>query len=311
MIDDWMDEAEKPSREAMEKGAREAGAVAHAALDMARSIVKPGAKYIDAANALESLIKEKGFEPAFPVNLSLNEQAAHYTPSLDDTLKFPDFGLVKVDLGASKGGILSDCAITVDLSGSMQELVAATEEALAAAISTVKAGVKVSAIGQEIEAAITKRGFKPIENLGGHGVQFHDLHSSPFIPNYDNGDDTELEEGEIIAIEPFATTKEGRGAVANSDTWEIYSLAGDALVRQPDARAVLKEVSARYPSEPFAARWLSGVVGSRFSLYSALRALVSAGALEPHPTLIEMNGAVVSQKEATLLVTKDSCEVLT
>ncbi|MCL5099918.1 MAG: type II methionyl aminopeptidase [Candidatus Marsarchaeota archaeon] len=306
-----MDEKEEPSREEMEKGAREAGAVARAALEMAHGLVKPGAKYLDVANALESLIREKGMEPAFPVNLSLNAQAAHYTPSLDDALVFPDSGLVKVDLGAAKGGILSDCAITIDLSGSMQELVTSTDDALAAAISTVKAGVSVSAIGKEIETAISKHGFKPIMNLGGHGVRFHDLHASPFIPNYDNGDDTVLEEGEIIAIEPFATTSEGRGSVANTDIWEIYSLAGEASVRQPDARAVLKEVLAKYPSEPFAARWLAGVVGSRFSLYSALKALVSAGALEPHPTLAEMNGATVSQKEATLLVTKDSCEVLT
>ena len=35
----------------------------------------------------------------------------------------------------------------------------------------------------------------PIKNLGGHGIKEHDLHAELFIPNYDNGDFTVLEEG--------------------------------------------------------------------------------------------------------------------
>ncbi len=295
----------------IKKYANEAGSVAFAALQRARELVKPGAKLIDVADALEAVIREKGMEPAFPVNLSINAQAAHYAPGMDDALAFSDRDVVKVDLGAAKEGVLSDCAATIDLSGKMQGLVEATQEALADAIGAVRAGVRVSDIGKAIEAAITKRGFKPIRNLGGHGLGIHDLHSEPFIPNYANGDDTVLGEGDLIAIEPFATTAWGRGYVASSDVHEIFSFMGEAQVRMADARVIMAEISKRYPSEPFAARWLAKSSASRFSLYSSLSALVGAGALEAHPMLIETAGGMVSQAEASVIVTKDSCEVTT
>ena len=305
-----MEENELDS-ETIRKYAMETGSAAYAALQKAKELVKPGAKLVEVADALESFITGKGFGLAFPVNLSTNAQAAHYAPSMGDELVFSERDIVKVDLGAEKEGVLSDCALTIDLSGKLPGLVEATQEALSAAIGTVKAGVRVSEIGKAIEDAIKKRGFKPIENLGGHGLGIHDLHSEPFIPNYDNGDDTTLEEGDLVAIEPFATTPEGKGYVANSDVREIFSFIGEAQVRMPDARALLAEISERYPSEPFAARWLAGKAGSRFALYSSLGSLVGTGALDVHPMLIEVGGGMVSQAEASVLVTKDSCEVTT
>ena len=305
-----MEENELDS-ETIRKYAMETGAAAYAALQKAKQLVKPGAKLVDVADALEAFIRGKGLGTAFPVNLSINAQAAHYAPGMDDALAFSDKDIVKVDLGAAKDGVLSDCAVTIDLTGKMQGLVEATQEALAAAIGTVKAGVRVSDIGKAIEAAIAKKGFKPIQNLGGHGLGIHDLHSEPFIPNYDNGDDTTLEEGDLIAIEPFATTMEGRGYVANSDIREIFSFVEEVQVRMPGARSLMAAISEHYPSEPFAARWLAKDASSRFALYSSLGALANAGALEVHPMLIEVGGGMVSQAEASVLVTKDSCEVTT
>jgi hypothetical protein len=61
-------------------------------------------------------------------------------------------------------------------------------------------------IGRTISETITDLGFNPIQNLSGHGVSHFNIHDSPSIPNFDNGDDTTLEKGDTIAIEPFATT---------------------------------------------------------------------------------------------------------
>jgi len=300
------------SDEEFKKTAIEVGAMSQEALRHAEKQILKGKSLLEVAESAEKYVREKGFGIAFPINLSIAGNAAHYTPSYMDESVFPDSGLVKVDFGAAKNGVLGDCALTVDLSGDYSKLADASKEALENAIAVVKAGAKVRDIGKVIAETIEKKGFKPIKNLGGHGVGVHELHDEPFIPNYDNGEDDELEEGTIIAIEPFATMPNGRGMVANGDTKEIFSLASDAVQpRLPAARKILNFVSEKMPYEPFAARWLSSLVSGKFELYSALSELERLGALESHPVLVELSGSQVAQFEASLFVTKDSCEILT
>ena len=285
------------------------GAMSYRALMMAKGMVKPGARLLDVASGVEKFLKDNGYGTAFPLNLSINNQAAHYTPSVDDEAVFGDKDVVKVDFGAEKGGILGDCAVTVDLSGNNQALVEAAEDALGNAISVVKAGAMVKNIGKEIEKAIRARGFEPIRNLGGHSVEMHELHSHIFIPHFDNGDDTALGEGDVVAIEPFATN--GKGLVTESDICDIYSFDIEVQTRSKESRLALEIIKKNYPSEPFAVRWLSGSVPSRFGLYAGVAELSRAGALTAYPTLIEVGKGLVSQAEAEIVVEKDGCRILT
>jgi methionyl aminopeptidase len=288
---------------------RAVGKVLGEAILLAKGHVKPGVKLIEVADLAEKYIRSKGFGLAFPMNISINAQAAHYTPSLDDDKVFSNTDVVKIDFGAEKDGVLSDAAMTIDLTGKYQELVQASKDALNNATAMIKAGVTVGAVGGVIAKAIEAKGFSPIKNLGGHGVAEHELHTEPFIPNFDNGDETELEEGMVVAIEPFATT--GKGFVTDSDLHEIYSYTSSASVRSADARLLLKEMESKYSKEPFAARWLSSIINSKFKLYAALGELVRAGAIEPHPVLVEVSNGIVSQAEAQLIVGKEGCEVVT
>ncbi len=288
---------------------REVGKASYRALLEAKSGIRPGRKLIDVACDVEKYLKESGYGMAFPINLSIGTQAAHYTPSVADEKVFGEGDVIKVDFGAEKQGILGDCALTMDLSGNYQKLVEATDLALQNAISIVKSGVKVSAVGIEIGKTIRSMGFEPIKNLGGHSVEKHSLHSNIFIPNYDNKDETELEEGQVIAIEPFAT--DGAGFVTESDICDIFSFGQSVSVRSSDARLLLKHIESNYPSEPFAARWLVGVLESDFRLYAAIAELCRAEALVRYPTLMETSKGIVAQSEVEVLVGKDSCEVLT
>ncbi len=291
------------------KTIEEVGALSFKAINKAKEMAKPGMKLIELADGVEKFIRDSGFDIAFPINLSVNVEAAHYTPSLMDDRTIGEKDIMKIDFGAARDGLLGDCALTVDFSGDNQDLVEASKSALENAVSMVKAGVKVRDIGKEIERTIKSMGFSPVMNLGGHGVGRHDLHADLFIPNYDNGSDDELEEGKVIAIEPFATT--GKGMITEGDTCEIYSFNGETGVRSQGARQVLAEISSKYPSEPFAARWLSNIIPSKFGLYAAIQELVRSGALEPYPTLIEVSKGLVSQAEVSMLVEKDGCKVLT
>ena len=293
------------------KALEECGKIAVDALEFSRTVVKEGAPLLDAAERIEQVIKGGGFELSFPVNISINEKAAHYTPSIDDKSVFRKNDLVKVDVGARKGDALSDCAITIDLSGENSQMVNAAEMALEEAISLVKAGRKVCEIGSAIERVAKAAGFRPIQNLGGHGIEKEELHSGMFIPNFDNNDDSELKEGDVISIEPFITN--GYGHVDETDDVQIYQLTGGALPRSQEARSILELVAAKYLTYPFAIRWISRELNSMsdFKVRRGIAELLSLGAIEPFPVLVEREKGLVAQAERQLVVGKDSCTVIT
>ena len=275
---------------------REAGRILAAVREGAITKVKEGALLLEVAEFVEQSTREKGGEPAFPCNISRNEEAAHATPSIDDETVFGK-DLVKIDLGVHVDGYIADSAVTVDLSGEHKELVAAAEAGLNAAIELIRDGVNTGEVGDAIEQAIRERGYRPVVNLSGHGLAQYNAHTGPTIPNvrYEHG--VLLKENDVVAIEPFAT--DGVGKVEEHGHVEIYSLIKPRPVRVREAKDLLKEIE-NYQGLPFAKRWLP-----RDRLDLALRTLNNAGALREYPVLREEGGGLVSQAEHTVIVTKD------
>ena len=73
-----------------------AGRAVIATKKLAEKLVKPGNLFLDIANKCEAEIINNGCELAFPINMSLNEIAAHYSPSIDDPTVVPEKGLLKL-----------------------------------------------------------------------------------------------------------------------------------------------------------------------------------------------------------------------
>lgn len=285
---------------------RKAGKILSEVRSEAVKKVKKGESLFSAAGFIENLIREKGGEPAFPVNISRNDEAAHATPGFNDRAVFGE-DMVKLDIGVHIDGYIADTAVTVDLSGN-EKLVEAAEAALNRAIEFIHAGVNTSDIGGVIEDTISSFGFKPIINLTGHGLAQYIQHAPPSIPNKRMPHSVVLKEGDIVAIEPFATN--GAGKIHNAGNAEIYHVVSQKPVRHPSARALLKDIE-KYRTLPFAKRWLKGISSSVHSVDFALLQLVKAGIIEPYPILKEIEGGLISQAEHTIIVTKEGCEVIT
>ncbi len=284
---------------------RKAGKIAGQVREYSRELVKPGAKLFDIAEKIEAKIIELGGQIAFPVNLSLNQFAAHCTPVQGDDIVLKD-EIIKVDVGVHVDGFVGDTAHTIDLSGKNAELVKASEEALKAAIEAVKQDKSIGEIGKAIQETINGFGFAPIKNLSGHGLDQYVVHDAPTIPNYDTGNMNKLDKEQVIAIEPFATT--GTGKVKDSSNPMIYSQIEIKPIRDMFARKVLKEIE-QYNGLPFATRWLA----KKFPLNQlrfALSRLVREGILRDYPPLPEVAGGLVSQTEHSLYIGKE-IEVLT
>ncbi|HII71687.1 TPA: type II methionyl aminopeptidase [Candidatus Woesearchaeota archaeon] len=283
-----------------------AGQIAAQAREYGRGLVKADAKIIDVARAIEKKITELGGIPAFPVNISFDETAAHDTAGPNDERSFGE-RLIKLDVGVHVDGFVGgDTAITIDLSRKYTELVKASQEALEAAIKTVQIGATCGEIGKAIEETIMGFGLKPVRNLSGHGIGENLIHGSPSIPNYDNKDQTQLSDGMTIAIEPFAT--DGMGLIHEKGQALIHSQVLRKPVRNAITRQVITQIEG-YRGMPFATRWLSEKI-PLFKVNYALKELNQLGMLHSYPPLVERGNGMVSQAEHSIYV-GDKVKILT
>ena len=274
-----------------------AGEIAKQAKQFARTIIKKGIPLLEIADKIESKIIELGGKPAFPVNLSIDNVAAHYTPSYNDESIAQ--GLLKVDLGVHIKGHLADTAFSLDLENSEQnkKLIEASKKALEKAQATIKSGVQANEIGKVIEKTIESHGFSPIINLSGHEMKSYELHAGITIPNIEDTKEVILKKG-LYAIEPFATT--GSGKVHDGKPSGIYILQDEKAPRSLLAREILNYIIEEYKTLPFCSRWLVKQFTTK-ALF-ALRELEINGNLYNFPQLVEISDAIVSQAENTILV---------
>ncbi len=279
----------------------EAGRIGREALEYAQTLIEPGVLFLDVAEKAEQFIREQGGKPSFPVNLSINNEAAHYTPSFGDTKTFKTGDVVKVDLGAQVDGYLSDNAATVEVgeSGKHSDLIDCTREALNAALKVLRPMIPVRKIGAEIEKVVSSFGFKPVKNLGGHGINRYDLHSSIFIPNYDDGNAAMVKPDTVIAIEPFASS--GIGMIHNGPGGNIYILSGTKINRD-------EEIYRNFNTIPFAERWLAKI-DPDYKKY--LKKMLFRREVSHFAILREHSGAFISQAEHTIMILSDDIVVTT
>jgi len=295
-----MADSVEPGSEAYETY-QEAGDILRTVMDEAADMVEPGVTQLEVAEWAEAEIRDLGAKPAFPVNISVDEEASHASPGADDDTEFGE-EMVCLDIGVHVDGHVADAATTVDLTGH-DELVEAAEESLDAALDVIQAGVHTGQVGAAIEDVIRGYGFNPIVNLTGHGLDVYDAHTPPNIPNRGTDTGKTLEAGDVVAIEPFATT--GSGKVTEGSKTEIYEVVDEKSVRNRAARQVL-DATEDFDGLPFAARWLDV---QRAEM--GLRRLEMNDVVRSYPVLKEAGGELVSQAEHTLIVTEDGCDITT
>ncbi len=284
----------------------EAGRVSKEAKERAVDLVADGALLLDVAEDIEGLMRKRGLRPAFPTCISIDNIAAHYSPTHDDTLRFRRGNVVKLDLGAQRDGWVADTAITVEVgTRNWSRLIQASELALQTAIEAVRPGVETRLLGEGIRRAIESNGYKPIRNLTGHTIERYVLHAGKSVPNIPHGHDT-LEEGEVVAIEPFSSS--GAGEVDGTRTGNIYRV----LRTKPQSDGALTDFLGQLASEfqglPFAERW-AYALNPKAPAY--LNQLLRSRAVMTYPALLDVGDGVVAQTEHTMIVTARGAEVTT
>jgi methionyl aminopeptidase len=278
---------------------REAARIAARARELGLRLTVPGAKRREVAEAVEASIRAAGAQPAFPTNLSRNFEAAHFTPDPDDAVVFETGDVVKVDVGAHLDGAIADTADTVEVGGTHRydNLIRAARDGLRAGIAEVRPGGRVDAVSRAIANAIRARGLKPVEDLTGHSIEPYLLHAGKSIPNVPGRSSDTLREGEVIAIEPFATN--GDGHIENGAYGNIQRFRSDPGPADP----ALARLFGRFRTLPFTIRWVDAPE-EREALRKARRHL------QTYPVFLETGRGLVAQAEHTVLVGPHGAEVL-
>ena len=292
---------------------KKAGHIAQDVKKYIRPQIKVGAKVLDLIKSAEGKIGELGGACAFPVNFSINNIAAHYTsPIKDDGLTINEGDIVKLDLGVHIEGYIVDTAFSVSFNDDkgLENIIQATEVAVEAAKAMAKPKVNTRELGKKIESIIKGFKYNPIKELGGHQIERWTVHGKKALPELGNQGGDIMEEGEVFAIEIFASTGEGSIHMTNNSyIYELNPYSGRVPLRRKTSKQILAHVNKHYKTLPFAERWL--VKEFRMGIAFGLQELVNQNKFRRHNVLAEKKGVFIAQTEETILITEDSFTQLT
>lgn len=278
---------------------KKTGIINKEAKNLAIKEVREGIKALELAENIEKFIKDKGTGLAFPVNISVNDMTAHYTPDIDDTLTLKDGDLAKVDIGVHIDGYIADSAFSVSIGEKSNTLIKAAEDAVDQFIKAIKPGKTVEEMSSLIEEVVTSYGVNPVRNLAGHSLEQYTQHGGLSIPNGRVSIKHEIKEDTVLGMEVFTTN--GDGWVKESSPTLIYMFSQFKPVRLLESRKIIELVGKEFKTLPFARRWLKDI-GSPVRLQLALRELTNRGILKEYPPLREKSYSKTAQAEETIIV---------
>jgi len=287
-----------------------AGKIASVVRDHAKTMDYTGKSLEQICNLLESEINSRGGKPAFPVNVSLNEIAAHYTAEPNDSTVVTNSDILKIDIGVHINGFIADTAVTVSYDPKHQLIISTAEIALQEAIRLAKPNAKASDIGRVIENTINRFGFRPIQNLSGHSLDQFTIHAGKSIPNIWTTGSFTLSLNQTYAIEPFVTTKDGQGIVYEGKTRNIFAIVSRKPTKDKDSNAFLQKLWNRFKTLPFAMRWILDE-HNEAEARKFLQVLLDRKNVYSYPILVEGMGKMVTQAEHTIIPSENDTIIIT
>lgn len=230
-------------------GLKEIGKICGAIRDELVQNTKPGITTKELDEIAATMFEKAGAQSApkgeydFPgyTCISVNEEVAHGIPG---SLIIQEGDLVNIDVSGSKNGYFADTGISFVVGKGediLQKICDVAKEAFDAGLEKVQPGSRTSALGKAVENVAKKHGLTVIKNLTGHGVG-RSIHEAPdHILNYfSRWDDEILEEGMVIAFEPFISTLEEEVFLSEEDGW-TYLTDESAVAQYEHTIIVTKE----------------------------------------------------------------------
>ncbi len=239
---------------------REAGRIVAIAHEEMRRAIRPGlsTKALDAL-ALTVLRDHDaepcflgyapGDHPPFPATITacINQELVHGIPSASRVLQ--DGDIISVDVACFYQGYVGDAAFTHpvgEITRSARRLIAATEDALTAAIAASVIGSRISDVAKATAKRAARAGYSVAREYTGHGVG-KAMHEEPQVPNWWPGrrskvqwQDYELAAGMTYAIEPMLIA--GRPDLMElDDGWTVVTKDGSLTAHSEHTVAITED----------------------------------------------------------------------
>ena len=197
---------------------RGAGKVAAQVLSQIAKLIKPGIStnwlnqqaetFTANLGATSAPLSYKGYPKS--ICTSVNQCICHGVPS-NYILKQGD--IVNVDITCIKEGFHGDTSRTFYVGQVSEKAKALTEcayQAMWKGIEQVKAGNFTGDIGFAINKYAVRKGFYPVQEIGGHGVG-KNFHEEPFVPSQGKkGKGVKLKPNCCITVEPMINQKSAK-----------------------------------------------------------------------------------------------------
>lgn len=231
---------------------RRAGLVVAEALEVLTAAVRPGVTTGELDRLAREVLARRGAtssflgygEPGFPgvICASVGAEVVHGVPG-ERVLQEGE--LCSIDFGAIVEGWHGDAAVTVPVGECAEDLLTlnrVTEEALWAALRTVRPGGRLSDVGAAVESVVRPYGYGLLEDYTGHGIG-RQMHEPPNVPNVaprGPGHGMALEVGMAVAVEPMVT--QGSAATrVHDDEWTVLTADGRQAAHWEHTVAVTPE----------------------------------------------------------------------
>jgi Xaa-Pro aminopeptidase len=179
---------------------KDAARIAAQSLKRTLRYIKPGTTESELAGMLDFQIRKLGATNSFPTIVAFGPNASrpHHQPSRK---KLKQKDTVLIDFGSKYKGYCSDitrCFVVGKPTHFYQKVYDVVEQAQAAAIKMIKAGVKITAVDAAAREVIDKNDLPVYGHGTGHGLGL-EIHESPFLKADSKG---KLKAGQVITIEP-------------------------------------------------------------------------------------------------------------
>lgn len=245
---------------------------------------------------------------AFPVCVSVNDIAGHFSPLKSESKALKAGDVAKIDLACHIDGFIAQAGHTVIVGGEKVEdkradVIHAAWKGAQAALRLVQVGNKNTDVTKAFMKIADEYNCKPLQGVLSHQMKKHVIDGNRTIIGCETPDEKvdefEFAANEVYCIDVVMSTGEGKGkevevrhTVYKRDVENTYSL------KTQKARQFISEVNKRFPTLPFTLRAIEDEQVARVGVSESKR----HGLLDEYPVLKERDGEIVAQFKMTLLL---------
>jgi methionyl aminopeptidase len=276
--------------------------------------LKPKMKLIDIANFIEKSIEkyspnQLNLGKAFPVGLSLNNCAAHYTPKIDDPTLLTENDVLKIDYGVHYNGIITDSAFTISYNPKYEEFLKISRNTTNYGVKNLKLDMNIGDWGELIQEYVTSKEveidnkiyqLKTIKELTGHNILPYQIHGGVFLPSFRLPNYNKKVTKGCWAVEIFVTTGSGESYYdETNNTHYNLNLNNNEIIRLDKVNKMKNYLKNTFRGLPFTEKWVRHLPNHQTSL----NILANKKIINTYPPIYDTNkNSVVSQYEETIFI---------